>query len=194
MLGRVDTSFQTTQRDMFESGLVAEIGVNAFAVWSAIKAHANYQKGVCWPSVRRLMGLTGLASATVQKALFALEGFKLLRRSKSGRRVLYVARERLDIRLGTVVLCTIVVDYVPARMRGQIERVQKALESGEVDAGAFADVEIIPGPGFVWDANAEVLRSRVSAVDVPGGFGEDRLPVVLAEKVAALRLASRRRG
>ena len=31
--GQLDTSFQTMQRDLFASGMVAQIGVNAFAIW-----------------------------------------------------------------------------------------------------------------------------------------------------------------
>jgi len=31
--GDIDTTYHTQQRDMFASGLAAEIGVNAFAVW-----------------------------------------------------------------------------------------------------------------------------------------------------------------
>lgn len=193
MLGKVDTSFQTTQRDMFESGLVADIGPNAFAVWSAIKAHADYNKGVCWPSVRRLMLLTGLASATVQKALGSLEGSKLLRRAKRGQRVLYVARERLDIRFGDRVLCTIVVDYVPAMLRAKLERIRQSLATGEADSEAFADVEIIPGKGFAWDSSAGVLRASIPAQDVPAGSGPG-LPAHLAGKVAQLCERSARRA
>ena len=42
---------------MFESGLVAEIGVNAYAVWNVIKAHADFETGVAWPGIRRLVAL-----------------------------------------------------------------------------------------------------------------------------------------
>ena len=43
--GDIDTTYHTQQRDMFASGLAAEIGVNAFAVWHAIKSHADFQTG-----------------------------------------------------------------------------------------------------------------------------------------------------
>ena len=51
MLGRINTTFGTYQADLFESGLVAQIGPNSFAVWAAIKAHADFQTGIAWPSV-----------------------------------------------------------------------------------------------------------------------------------------------
>jgi len=92
MQGRINTSFATYQADLFESGLVAQIGVSSFAVWSAIKAHADYQTGMSWPSIRRLMDLTGLASATVQKCLKTLEASNLLRSEVKGKSRYYLAR------------------------------------------------------------------------------------------------------
>lgn len=191
MIGELDTSFQTTQRDLFESGLVAEIGPNAFAVWCAIKAHADYNSGVSWPSVRRLMELTGLASGTVQRALTQLEGVRMLRRWRKASRVLYVARERLDVRLGARVLCTVVVDYVPFRMRGKLDRIRRALKTGEIDSEAFADVEIIPGPGFVWDGAC--LRNSIPVREVPVGQ-PGPLPSELEDRVKRLREKARERS
>jgi DNA-binding transcriptional ArsR family regulator len=167
MQGRINTSFATYQSDLFESGLVAQIGANAFAVWSAIKAHADYQTGVSWPSIRRLMTLTGLASATVQKCLRTLEEARLLRSEVKGKSRYYLARERLDISLGSRVLCTVVVDYVPAQLRNKLAKVKAALEAGKDDPEAFAAVEIIPGDGFVWDDRAKVLRGTVAASELP---------------------------
>ena len=165
MLGRINTTFGTYQADLFESGLVAQIGPNAFAVWAAIKAHADYQTGIAWPSVRRLMALTGLASATVQKCLATLEDSHLLRSDVRNKRRYYVARERLDVSLGQRVLCTVVVDYVPASMRDRLAAVRNAIEGG--DPGGLVDVDIIPGEGFVWDEKARVLRAKMPARDVP---------------------------
>lgn len=173
MQGRINTSFATYQADLFESGLVAQIGPNAFALWSAIKAHADYQTGLAYPSIRRLMELTGLASATVQKCLHTLEDAKLLRSEVKGRSRYYIARERLDISLGSRVLCTVVVDYVPAKLRAQVQAVKEALESGKDDPEVFASVEIVPGAGFVWDASANVLRGTVSASEMPSGAIEN---------------------
>jgi DNA-binding transcriptional regulator YhcF (GntR family) len=175
MQGRINTSFATYQADLFESGLVAQIGPNAFALWSAIKAHADYQTGLAYPSIRRLMELTGLASATVQKCLHTLEDAKLLRSEVKGRSRYYIARERLDISLGSRVLCTVVVDYVPAKLRAQVQAVKEALESGKDDPEVFASVEIVPGAGFVWDSTANVLRGTVSASQMPATAIENHL-------------------
>ena len=186
MQGHVDTSFTTQQRDLFESGLVAQIGVNAYAVWCAIKSHSDYQTGISWPSVRRMMELTGLASATVQKALATLEAAKLLRSEVRKKRRYYVARERMDVRFGDRILCTIVVDYVPAKMRQTLARVQNALKSGEQDADAFSDVEIIPGAGFAWDATSGSLRAKLPIRDIPTLTTPDEALTPLAKRVQAI--------
>lgn len=164
--GRINTTFGTYQADLFESGLVAQIGPNAFATWAAIKSHADYQTGIAWPSIRRLMLLTGLASATVQKCLATLEDSHLLRSEVKGRRRYYVARERLDVSIGTRVLCTVVVDYVPSSMRDTIKRVKDALATGD-DPDVFAVVDILPGPGFTWDEERKSLRASIPAREVP---------------------------
>lgn len=186
MQGHVDTSFTTQQRDLFESGLVAQIGVNAYAIWCAIKSHSDYQTGVSWPSVRRMMELTGLASATVQKALATLEAAKLLRSEVRSKRRYYIARERMDVRLGDRVLCTIVVDYVPAKMRQTLARVQNALKTGEQDADAFADVEIIPGAGFAWHEPSGTLQAKIPAREIPIPILTDDELVPLAKRVQAI--------
>lgn len=169
MKGKIDASFTTEQRDMFASGIVAEIGVNAYAVWSAIKYHADFSTGEAWPGMRRLGELVGLSKSAVDRAVDALEAAKLLRVIKGGGRrrgQTYIARERMAVRIGETVLCTIVIDYVPARLRGKLDRIEAAL-TGKSDPEAFADVEIIPGDGFHWDSHENVLRGRIEARTLP---------------------------
>lgn len=163
--GRIDTTFGTYQADLFESGLVAQIGPNSFAIWAAIKSHADFKDGVAWPSIRRLMLLTGLASATVQKCLDTLEASHLLRSEVKNKRRYYVARERLDVSIGSRVLCTVVVDYVPATMRETLKRVKDALVGGDTDV--FALVDIIPGEGFAWDETSKILRASIPGIEIP---------------------------
>ena len=43
--GDVDTTYMTQQRDMFSSGLAAQIGVYAYTTWCAIKYHSDFQTG-----------------------------------------------------------------------------------------------------------------------------------------------------
>lgn len=167
MQGQINTTFGTFQADLFESGLVAEIGANAFTVWCAIKSHSDFNNGVSWPSIRRLMMLTKLASETVQRALKRLETCHLLRSTVKGKRRYYVARERLEVKLGDRTLCTIVLDYVPTRLKARLKRIEAALQTGETDPCAFADAEIIPGKGFIWDQKNGVLRAAIPTHEIP---------------------------
>lgn len=170
MEGEIDTSFTTEQRDLFASGMVAEIGVNAYAVWSAIKFYADYNTGHAWPGMRKLGEKLGLSAMTVKRAIDQLEKALMVRivddhTKKRGQT--YIARERMSVRIGKRTLCTIVIDYVPGRLRGQINKLEKALETGENDPEAFANVEIIPGDGFVWDDSSKTLKGKLAAHEIP---------------------------
>lgn len=170
MKGQINSTFGMFQADMFESGLAGEVGANPFFVWLAIKAHANFQTGEAWPSIRRLAEITRLSPNTVQKAIATLENSRLLRTTRKGNQktsTRYVARERLDVKFGDQLLCSIVVDYVPAQIRKKLERIKGSLKTGEHDPDLFAQVEIVPGDGFEWDATAGVLRSRIHASKLP---------------------------
>ena len=79
MEGRIDASFQTVQRDLFTSGMAAQIGMNAFGVWLAIKSHADYNTGKAWPGMRRLADLTGLSLGLIHKSVQILVESHLLR-------------------------------------------------------------------------------------------------------------------
>lgn len=185
----IDSSFITTQRDLFESGIVAEIGVNAFAVWMALKWHSDYSTGHAFPGVRRLGELVGLNKDTVGRCLHTLEDSKLLRTQARGRGKTYIARERLDVRLGDVVACHVVVDYVPAKLREKIIDMEHALKKGEGLADeAFVDVEIIPGPGFEWDPVSRSLKGRVPARALAGNEPKRGAPPEVKEQLERLRL------
>jgi len=187
--GEIDTTYQTQQRDMFTSGLAASIGVNAFAVWHAIKSHANYQTGKSWPGIRRLMELTGLASASVQSAIKALEDAHLLRVTRLGKKNIYVARERMDVRVGKRVICTIVVDYIPISMRERLAKLKEAALSGDMDSeDIWADVDVIPGAGMVYDKHSGTFKGRMRADEVP----QPALPNQAKEEAALAREKLRR--
>jgi DNA-binding Lrp family transcriptional regulator len=189
--GNIDSSFTTEQRDLFASGIVAEIGVNAYAVWSAIKYYADYNTGHAWPGMRKIGEKLGLSASTVKRAIDALEQAKMVRIvAESTRRKgqTYIARERMSVRIGSRVLCTIVLDYVPSALRGTINRLENALSTGEDDPDAFAQVEIIPGPGFEWDANSRSLRGKLPAKEIPRAPDSDDYHRKLGEAILSRML------
>jgi hypothetical protein len=149
---------------------VAEIGVNAYAVWSAIKYHADFTTGQCWPGMRKLGELVGLSKSSIDRAVDTLQDAHMLRVIKPGtkrRGQTYIARERMSVRLGNRVICVIVLDYIPSQLRGRIEEVKSALMNPGASQEIFADIEIIPGDGFEWDTKAKLLRGRIHASDLP---------------------------
>jgi hypothetical protein len=194
MQGRIDTSFQTLQRDLFSSGLAAQIGMNAFGVWLAIKSHADYASGRAWPGMRRLGELTGLSLGSISNSVHVLVDARLLRvvsqaKGRGRRGNTYVARERLDVRLGGRVLCTIVLDYVPATLRDQVRKIDQALRVGEGVEEVFAECEVLPGPGFAWDASTGSMRASIPARDIPAiePLGSDELASPLVQWVLAIQ-------
>ena len=193
MDGKIDSTFGTFQRDMFESGLVAELGANCFVIWIAIKTHADFNTGVAWPSIRRLAEITGLSVNTVQKAIKELSAASLLRVIRSGNQrasTRYLARERLDVRLGNRLLCRIVIDYVPQAIKQQLHGIAETLKTGERNPQAFADVEIIPGDGFVWDAVTGTLKGSISVKEMPS----KPVDTIDAERFAATALGLKMAG
>lgn len=200
MQGEIDTSFTTNQRDLFTSGMAAQIGMNAFGVWLAIKSHADFNDGEAWPGVRRLAEMTGLGIGTVSRTIQTLIEAKLLRVLESGKghkSSRYIARERLDVRLGSTVLCTIVVDYVPAILREKLDRIKSALVAGKPDPQAFAEVDIIPGSGFVWNEKEGMLKASIPASELPAAVidsNESKMLTELQKKAQALRLKSANKG
>lgn len=184
--GHIDSSFTTEQRDLFASGIVAEIGVNAYAVWCAIKYFADYNTGHAWPGMRKLGEKLGLSPMTVKRAIDQLEESRMVRIVASSTRrkgQTYIARERMSIRLGKRILCTIVIDYVPGSLRGKIHRLENALSTGEDDPDAFAEVEIIPGDGFEWDPRTRTLRGQVAAKEIPRAPDPDDYHRQLGESI-----------
>lgn len=171
MEGEIDSTFITSQRDLFSSGIVAEIGVNAFAVWTAIKFHANHATGKAFPGMREIAKLIGTSKSTVDRAVDVLEQAHLLRvvaDAKFKRKgQTYIARERLAVRLGNRVICFVVIDYVPENLRGQINRISQSLRTGEHNPEAWAEVEIIPGPDFLWDEKSQTLKALIHTSEAP---------------------------
>jgi hypothetical protein len=171
MEGEIDSTFQTQQRDMFTSGIVAEIGSNAYTVWSVIKCYADFKTGEAFPVMREIGAKINLGKSSVQRAVKVLKAAHLLRivaDAKFKRKgQTYIAREKLTIRIGGRVICFIVVDYVPANLRSQLNRINQALKTGTDDKDAWAEVEIIPGEGFVWDEKSKSLKASIKASSIP---------------------------
>jgi hypothetical protein len=170
LFGTIDSTFTTSQRDLFLSGAVAEIGANAFAVWHAIKNYADFTTGKAFPGMRKLGIDVGMSAATVKRAVDVLETNKMLRivenhTKKKGQT--YIARERLSIRFGDILICTIVVDYIPSNIKDRLKNIKEALKVGESSSDLFAQVEIIPAPGFLYDQTTGTFKGAIAVENLP---------------------------
>jgi DNA-binding transcriptional regulator YhcF (GntR family) len=161
---KINHSYLTTQSDIFDSGLVATIGAPAFTIWNAIKAHADYNTGQAFPGLRRLAEITGMGKSTAQRAVETLEKNHLLRivrqaNARAHRGQTYIARERIEVKAGEALVCTIVMDYVPSK----IKKTLLALKDGisKEDKINTSLVEILPGDGFVFDSASGRFASEI---------------------------------
>jgi DNA-binding Lrp family transcriptional regulator len=189
----LDTTYLSMQREMFRNGLFRKIGAGAYSVWSAIKSFADFGTGECWPSIRLLSEDLGMSTETVQRAIRILEKAHMLRVIR-GRPNRYVARDRMDFRFGDTLLCVVVVDYAPARVKEALEAVKDNLEgrsAGPLPSAARAMVEIIPGPGMAWDQETGRLRGSAT----PPEEGQHGLTgMSTADGIKALKDASKGGG
>jgi len=169
--GKIDSTFITLQRDIITSGGIAEIGANAFAVWSVVKFYADYSTGQAFPGMREIGNKIGVSQQTVKRAVDILVGAKMLRiedKSKFKRKgQTYIARERLAVRLGSEIVCTIAVDYVPLNLRNKISSIKEALTVGENNVEAWKNVEIIPNSGFIWDVKDKTFKATKVHHEIP---------------------------
>jgi DNA-binding transcriptional ArsR family regulator len=80
---------------MFESGDVAEMTPEAFAVYTCIKIFVSWKEGVSTPPVEVIAKQTGLSERHILRCLKKLEGMGYLTRRKEGRRNIYTLREKV---------------------------------------------------------------------------------------------------
>lgn len=182
LTGSIDTTFVTMQRDMFTSGLAAEIGVSAFAVWHGIKFHSDFNNGEAYPGIRRIAEITGTAPSTVQIAIKVLLEKNLLRVKKKGQKNIYVPRERMDVRVGGRVIATVVVDYVPVEMRERLASLKSATSTEIDNSDVWAQVDLLPGPGMVLDKKSGTFSGTMRADEVP-----EQLPPHSMKSVSSAR-------
>ena len=75
------THLKTTPHTRIENSVIAnmsEIGVYAFAVYSAIKMHVNQATGDCFPSYATIARMTGIHRSTVIECAKTLRAHNLL--------------------------------------------------------------------------------------------------------------------
>ena len=111
--------------------------------------------------------MTGCADKTVQAAIKTLVAAHLLRVSKKGQRNIYVARERMDVRVGDRVICTVVIDFVPNEMREKLAKLKAAGKGIDAAQDVWAQVDLIPAAGMKLDPARGTFTSVMRVDEVP---------------------------
>jgi DNA-binding transcriptional regulator YhcF (GntR family) len=124
----MDTSFFATFRAMFLQGTVAKIGVYAYAVYSCIKAHADFNDGLSIPSQKDIATQTGLSERQIQRALKVLEEEGLVSKSKEWKRNVYRLKEKLMLEDQKTVITW---DHLPAALRKARQELHNYLMTGD---------------------------------------------------------------
>lgn len=138
----LDTWFHVF-RDMIESGELKRMGPHAFTVYCVIKAHAGRTHGRAWPSVDRIVELSGISRGKVMQELNALEEMGYVKREKEGRRAVYMLREKVRIMDSNAQETAALAhfDYVPNLMRAVQKDLENVVLTGDLSSARVVHIE-----------------------------------------------------
>ena len=117
---------------MIAEGMIADIGVYSFAVYTAIKSHINYSSSEAFPSVDLIAKLTGMATRQVIRSIVILEEKGLVTKEKRGRKNHYKLNELFNIQKGDDVIGSATVEYKPNSIQETIQELKTALAEGNL--------------------------------------------------------------
>lgn len=137
---KADASWFHIFRQMFDNGDVKDMGSSAFTVYCAIKFHVNFQTGVAFPSIDRIVEFTGVSERQVKRDLATLEKKGYLTKTKVGRHNQYILREKVQVvnSAGRPV-AEATWDYLPAAVKEATAELRNYVQTGEV--GSIVHIE-----------------------------------------------------
>jgi AraC-like DNA-binding protein len=123
--------------DFVQSGAIAKMGANAFAVLMAVKSHAAMNDGISCPSADTIAQYVGLSRRQVMRELARLVSDGRLTKVRTQRASLYRLTERIQLTNdeGTP-MQTAQFPYAPLTVEQIRKEIKKYLESGELAAGS----------------------------------------------------------
>lgn len=130
-----------------------EMGPYGYAVYSVIKAHVDFETGLCNPSVHRISDLSGISERQVARELVRLEKRGFLRREGRRKSNLYRVMEDfpvIDAKKAHV--ATVKAPYVPLQVEALRERIKSILTDGTVVAGdqhITINIQVNAGNGII---------------------------------------------
>lgn len=131
----------------------AEMGPYGYAVYSVIKAHVDFETGLCNPSVQRISDLSGISERQVARELVRLEQLGFLRREGRRRSNLYRVMECFPVLdAGKEHVATVKAPYIPLQVEALRARIKSMLTDGSVIAGdrhITINIQINAGNGII---------------------------------------------
>lgn len=116
---------------MIFGGEAAKMGPHGFMVYCTVKAHVNFATGSAFPSVERIVELTGVSRAQVMRELARLEELGYLTKQKQGRSNVYTLREKVAITGGDGrPVAEASWDYLPSAVKGATAEIRNYLQTG----------------------------------------------------------------
>lgn len=133
-LFRSDVTWFHIFKEIIRSETWARMSANAKAVYPVIKAFVNWESGESFPSIDTLQQYSGLARASVVKAIKELEKQGLLKKNAAkGKGSTYSLVEQFSVKdKDGNHAASAALDYIPASMSGAIEEFKRVLASGHV--------------------------------------------------------------
>lgn len=117
---------------MISEGMIADIGVYAFAVYASIKSHINYSTNEGFPSVELIAKLTGMVTRQVIRSIVILEEKGLVTKEKHGRKNHYKLNELFNIQSGDDIIGSATIEYKPNSIQDTIKELKTALAEGNL--------------------------------------------------------------
>lgn len=128
----VDRQWFHVVRSMIGRGKIAEMGVNAWAVYSVLKSYTNMKTGKSFPSQATIAQLIGTSVDTVARATDRLVEMGIVTKIRVGRHSEYVINEEFPIVKTDTreMVGRATHPYVPMEFQRQIEDIVEAVRSG----------------------------------------------------------------
>jgi hypothetical protein len=124
---------------------IAQMGPNAWAVYSVLKAYTNFESGQSSPSQERIAGHIGASVDTVGRALDRLIELKVVEKKRVGRHNEYRLMESFPIRKkddqGTEV-ATASDFYRPKGFQSLVEQLRALAKTGDMPKGATFHIQV----------------------------------------------------
>lgn len=139
---RAPTQWFHVFKAMIDQGDVARIGPFAFTVYAVIKAHANYETGIAFPSIELISEKSGISCAQIKRELKVLEVAGYLKKSKRGRSNCYTLQEKIQVKDkngSTQALAT--WPYMPSKTSAAVSDLRNAFETGVLAGMKIVNVE-----------------------------------------------------